>query len=113
MKKMHLSKRLFTIVMVLVMLSAGSLTYFAFAEDAAPCGVVTHCPECGIGTCTPQSYYGLPDGLTSHTAADGSICWYQYKTYYEALVCDSCGYKYVTYSCHYNFNHQCGMADGF
>lgn len=117
MKKMHLSKRLFTIVMVFVMLSAGSLTYFAFAEDAEPCGVVTHCPECGIGTCTDGYFLGYKNTetqLTHHEMADGTICWYQARKDYYGLMCDECDYTYATETRIYKFGHnKCGAADGY
>lgn len=117
MKKMHLSKRLFTIVMVFVMLSAGSLTYFAFAEDAEPCGVVTHCPECGIGTCTDGNYLGYDNTesqLTNHEMADGTKCYYELQQHQYGLMCDECTYTYTTETRMYEKGHnKCGAKDGY
>lgn len=108
-RRMKFSKRMLVMLVATVMLVAGSLSYFAYANDVEPCGPVlpTRCPSCGgnsyIGD---QLLYADVENIT-HTYGKGFICEYVVTTTTYGYRCGDCGLISATRSATSETGHSC------
>ena len=111
---MKFSKRMLVMLVATVMLVAGSLSYFAYANDVEPCGpVIPHtCPNCRQETMVLHVLYasGEPLGYIEHTY-NGIECNYYFYTRYYRDECRSCNYITNHTSETVVKGHSCGMPN--
>ena len=109
---MKFSKRMLVMLVATVMLVAGSLSYFAYANDVEPCGPVDplSCPQCVDGQMT-ETHLRTERGLDSHYYL-GDICIFAYIRDVYARHCNRCDYYPTNVTQTYTYGHtRCGQTN--